>query len=473
MLGFGWLTLRQAQEALKNGRLEEAQRLLSQPSIAGHRRTGALLVQLTRSYAERGERQLRLDDVEGAWRDLLAAEGLGTAEKGCDRLRQALTGLGMAEVRALLQAGETGRAEEAVARLRQRGARSAELQVLEEALRGWLAARALADRGELGPAAEAAERARRLLGANHRLEEFHADLQRRRGDFVRLLGQLHEAADAGRWREVIETAEQVLAAAPQHAEARALRTRAWKALEPVTVAMGSPGPAQTEAAPEGLAPRYLLWIDGVGGYLVCLGARLTFGQAARDPRTDVPLIADVSRLHATLTRDAEGYLLEAVRPIQVNGQSATRILLQAGDRVTLGSTCQFLFRLPVPGSTTARLDLVSGHRLPLAVDGVLLMADTLVLGAGPAAHVTVPDLKQPVILFRHKRDGADGLGLRYSGALRINGEVGGSAPAAIATHSGAPRSNGEAGPRRTLLEPRATVSGEDLAFAIEPANWKG
>src|SRR5262249_38997207 len=156
-------------------------------------------------------------------------------------------------------------------------------------------------------------------------------------------------------------------------------------------------------------------IDGVGGYLVCLGARLTFGQAALDGRIDVPLVADVSRLHASLTRDSEGYLLEAVRPIQVNGQTATRALLQSGDRVTLGETCQFLSRRPVPGSTTARLDLVSGHRLPLSVAGVLLMADPLVLGSGPQAHVTVADLKEPVILFRHK----DGLGLRHTGRLWV------------------------------------------------------
>ncbi len=455
MLGFAWLTLRQAQEALKNGRLEEAQRLVNAGSANGHRRTGELLVGLARGYAERGERQLRLDDAEGAWRDLLAAENLGTTEKACDRLRQALTGLGMAEVRALLQAGETGRAEEAVARLRQRGVRSPELQLLEEALKGWARARVHADRGELAPALENAERARRLLGANRRLEEWHNDLLQRKERFGELLGRLHEAAEAGRWREVVETAEEVLALAPQHAEARALRTRAWKAIEPVTVAMGATtqngdGGSNGHAG-DGL-PRFFLWVDGVGGYLVCLGGRLTFGQAALDARTDIPLIADVSRLHATLTRDGEGYVLEAVRPVQVNGQSVTRALLQPGDRVTLGATCQFLFRLPVPGSTTAKLELVSGHRLPLAVDGVLLMAETLVLGSGPQSHVTVPDLKQPVVLFRHKRGEGETLGVRHGGTLRVNGEV----------------SKG-----RALLGLPATVSGEDVAFAIEPVSWKG
>ena len=52
----------------------------------------------------------------------------------------------------------------------------------------------------------------------------------------------------------------------------------------------------------------------MGGYLVCLGNRVTLGQATPDARVDVPLYADVSRHHATVTRDSEGYLLEGLRP---------------------------------------------------------------------------------------------------------------------------------------------------------------
>jgi hypothetical protein len=191
-----------------------------------------------------------------------------------------------------------------------------------------------------------------------------------------------------------------------------------------------------------LASRFLLWIDGVGGYLVCLGSRIALGQASADGHVDVPFVADVSRVHATLTRDAEGYVLEGSRLIQVNGQTTTRALLRANDRVTLGPSCQFQFRQPVPLSTTARLDLVSGHRLPLSVDGILLMAETLILGSGPQVHVAMPDLQQPFVLFRHK----DGLGYRHAGALTINGQK---------------------GAERGVLGPRAAVTGDDFAFALE------
>ena len=434
-------------KALKQGRLEEAHRLLTQPAIRDQRAIGELLAQLVRGYVERGERNLKLDDVQSAWRDLLQAEQLQTAEKSVAPLRQALIRLGLAEVRAILETGEIRRADEAIARLRERRVRSAELPVLEEATRDWLQARELADHGEFASALDAVERVRRrLLDRPVVLDQFAVDLDHHRKVFPGLLVQLHEAADRGRWREVIELGEQVLAIAPRHAEARKARTRAWKAIEPVTVAL--PGPAAStngETLPcDGLPPRFLLWIDGVGGYLVCLGARMTFGQAIHDGHVDIPLVADVSRLHASLTRDPEGYVLEAVRPIQVNGREATRALLQNGDRITLGASCQLQFRLPVPISTSARLDLVSGHRLPLSVDAILLMADTLVLGEGPQVHVSVPDLKPPIVLFRQK----DTLGIRHGGKLYVNGHT--------------------SGDRLLLSDLHATVSGENISFAIEP-----
>ena len=38
-----------------------------------------------------------------------------------------------------------------------------------------------------------------------------------------------------------------------------------------------------------------LWIDGVGGYLLCLSHRVTLGQSLSESPVDIALIADVSR----------------------------------------------------------------------------------------------------------------------------------------------------------------------------------
>jgi len=450
MLGFGWLALRQAQEALKNGRLEEAHRLLGQSAAQGHKKAFELLQQVARAFVERGERQLRRDDAEAAWHDLLQAEQMDRDNRDADRLRQALVRLGLAEARAHLQAGEPGRASEALGRLRERSVRQPELALLDEAAKAWLQARDQAARGELARALELAERVRRLLPDTvEPLDRFRSDMEGQRERFAELLKQLHEATEACRWRDVLDLAEQVLAIAPQHPEARRARGLAWKSVEPPTIAMPGPAPVAQPSETQRPEPpqRFLLWIDGVGGYLVCLANRVTVGQATTDGYVDVPLYADISRLHAALTRENGSYVLEAMRPVQVNGQPAEKALLRPNDRITLGTTCQLVFRQPAPVSASARLDLTSGQRYPLSVDGVILMADTLLLGPGPQMHVTMPDLKHPLVLYRHK----DGLGVRCPGPLLIDGQ----------------RCQ-----ERGLLRPTSSVSGEEFSFALEPLGMR-
>jgi len=370
MLGTGWLTIRQAQEALKNGRLEEAQRLLGQSAAQGHKGSWELLQQVAVGFVQRGERHLRQDDLEAAWNDLLLAEQVGQADdSNAVKLRQALVRLGLDEVKALLEAGDPGRALAAAELLRGRNVRQAELQRLEAVAKDWAQARELADRGEFNVALLTIERLRRLAPELSVLERIQQELARRRETCTAALVQLHEAVDEGHWRKAVERADLVLEAAPQQAQARKARAQAWRVLEPSTVGVKHRPP---EATPKAANPanRFLLWIDGVGGYLVCLGSKVTIGQATPEAVVDVPFFADISRIHATLTRDGGSYLLEAARSLQVNGQPTEKALLQAGDRVTLGTSCQLKFSQPVPVSASARLDLASGHRLALAVDAV-------------------------------------------------------------------------------------------------------
>lgn len=445
MLGTAWLALRQANEALRNGRLEEAQRLLGQSAVQGHKKSWEALQQLARAFVDRGERSLRQDDPEAAWTDLLEAEKIGVADCGAEKLRHNLTRLGLAEVKVFLEAGEPRRAAEAIARLRDRSVRQPELKHLEDVAQDWVLAEELAARGEFNRSIQTVQRLRRFMpGQFPALDRFQQELERRHDAFASLLLKLHEAVDQGRWREVVQVSDQVLALAPQHAEARKFRQRAWQTIEPVTVIEAVKAEAAGTRNPPPTPPsRLLLWIDGVGGYLVCLGNRVSLGQATPESAAEVPLLADISRLHARLTRDTEGYLLEASRPVLVNGQGVEKALLQSGDRITLGSSCQLRFVQPVPVSATARLDLTSGHRLPLALDGVVLMADTLVLGPGSQVHIALPDLKQPVVLYRQK----DGLGIRCPGSFLVDGQ----------------RCQ-----ERGNLRSSSSIVGDDFALAVEP-----
>jgi hypothetical protein len=195
------------------------------------------------------------------------------------------------------------------------------------------------------------------------------------------------------------------------------------------------------AGPKG---RFLLWVDAVGGYLVCLDDHIVLGRAGPDSQADVPLMGDLSRNHATLVRNGESYLLQAHHPSFVNGKPvADQAVLKNGDVIRLGSTVELEFRQPSPVSATARLSIVSRHRLPLAVDGVLLMAETCIVGEAPQAHIPAPALANPVVLYRQ----AGSLWCRAVGAFDVDGHTCAS---------------------RAPITLQSSVLGDGFSFSLEP-----
>ena len=113
--------------------------------------------------------------------------------------------------------------------------------------------------------------------------------------------------------------------------------------------------------------------------LLSLAAFVICVAPTRDPFTDLE--------NGTRAADAGAYAIADILLTRALNDNP------GFDRVTLGTSCQFQFRQAVPVSASARIDLVSGHRLRLALDGVLLMAETLVLGPGQQVHVNMPELK--------------------------------------------------------------------------------
>ncbi|NIP87328.1 MAG: hypothetical protein GTO03_17945, partial [Planctomycetales bacterium] len=116
--------------------------------------------------------------------------------------------------------------------------------------------------------------------------------------------------------------------------------------------------------------RLLLWVDAVGGFLVCGGDRIILGQALPTPGVDVPLQADISRRHLTIRRDPEGYVAVPLAETRIDHHKLPSAAnLRDGALIQLSSHVQLNFRQPHPLSATARLDLVSHHRTQPAVDG--------------------------------------------------------------------------------------------------------
>ncbi len=164
--------------------------------------------------------------------------------------------------------------------------------------------------------------------------------------------------------------------------------------------------------------RFMLWVDAVGGYWVCLGESVTLGQPISYQTVDVPILADISSRHAVIRRDGEGYLIEAFQDVLLEGRRVEKLAsLSDGSRITLGRRVRLVFRRPHPLSATARLEFASGHRTQPSADAVLLMADSCVLGPTAHSHVVCRDWPREVILYRHQGK----LYCRSAGTLEIDG----------------------------------------------------
>ncbi len=148
--------------------------------------------------------------------------------------------------------------------------------------------------------------------------------------------------------------------------------------------------------------RYLLWIDRVGTFLLCMTDRVSLGgPVSEPPAADVPLLANLSRRHAEIARSGEGYYLKAAAATRVAGRAVhERTNLADGNEIRLGESVKLRFRLPTIISGTARLEFVSDHRPARAVDSVILMDDTCILGPGAESHIRCPLWKQPILLHR-------------------------------------------------------------------------
>ena len=62
------------------------------------------------------------------------------------------------------------------------------------------------------------------------------------------------------------------------------------------------------------SPKFMVWVDGVGGYLACLANKVCIGQAIPGNDVELPLIADISRQHLTLERVDQGYVARSTAP---------------------------------------------------------------------------------------------------------------------------------------------------------------
>ncbi|WP_337173738.1 FHA domain-containing protein [Paludisphaera sp.] len=475
MMGQWRVVLRQAEEAARGGRYEEAYALARRPEAADHQQVARFRARLALDLIARASRRAACDDVAGAIADLRLAERFEAPPDALAAARLDLADRAAGEIRDDLDAGEPGRALERIDALGRDKVSGPALRRCREVAEAWAVATAEGRRGEFGRALEGLASAERLAAgagmdaAREAVAAALRDLETRRKAAGPLAEALYAALSEGDWARILAAAEAVLAGVPEHPAAREARARAWQRIAAVGPSSGSRwAPRRSGAAPtldvaaakpprepepdrpvarssgDGPSGRFLLWADAVGGYLVCLDERVLIGRAGPDASADIPLMGDLSRRHAVVVRGGEGYTIEPIHDTFVNGRRVEGpAILRDGDVIRLGPTVELEFRQPSPYSATARLTVVSRHRLPMAVDGVLLMAETCIVGPAAQAHVPAPDLREAVVLYRQ----GGSLWCRARGGFEVDGRPGAA---------------------RAALSPSSGVRGEGFSFKLEP-----
>ncbi len=170
--------------------------------------------------------------------------------------------------------------------------------------------------------------------------------------------------------------------------------------------------------------RWILWVDGVGTYLILGSPRISLGRTGSSADPEIALAVDIAGLHAEIFRSEDDYFLVAAQgKVEIAGQSVTRRLLSNGDLMVLGAATKILFELPSPLTPSALLTL-KNQRIERDVRKVILLKDNLLMGASENCHVQVsarPSGSCPVILSL----GPAGLVCKADDGIQLSGQPAG------------------------------------------------
>lgn len=195
--------------------------------------------------------------------------------------------------------------------------------------------------------------------------------------------------------------------------------------------------------------RFTLWIDAVGGYLVCSSPEVIFGQATSSPRADVAIVADIAPKHFRIIRTREVYLIEPLAEICIDGRPVReKTPLIHEQLIGLTGGVELRFRKPHPLSMTATLEIETRQRTRPWSDGILLMADSCLVGPSANDHVFCKHWGTELVFFRR----GDELHVRCGCPYSVDGE----------SRSGT-----------SLLTLNSRLLGEDFSLSLESVAISG
>ncbi len=465
MLFPAWrLRLREARVACRSGRFDEAGVLLTSESLRDFLPAKELAREVAGKMVERANHRFVRGESAAGWHDLQQADRLGGQTEAISAARTSYGERVFAEACRLVLANQSAGAIALMDKLARHGVSHESYRALRRIAQLVQEAEKSASHGHFDDAAASLAKARALAQretAGHgTMDDIAASLGEQleqcadRGQICKQLNaEMHSALVLEDWSRVLTAADGLLAIAPHHVAAGQARRRAWKAVGMDVTQLyhrraghvslqvnegergnrrstrgGSRSNEDDTVVGKEKPQCSLLWIDAVGGFLVCTDDVVVLGQPSPGNHVTVPILADVSRRHAVIRRDAGAYVLEPLQRTCVDGREITGPHVLADDQVIqLGDNVCIRFSKPHALSATARLTMESHHKTQPSADAVLLMADSCVMGPSRHCHIRCRGWKRDVVVYRHN----DQMYCRAAEPLMVDGvEAGGESPIA-------------------------------------------
>jgi len=188
---------------------------------------------------------------------------------------------------------------------------------------------------------------------------------------------------------------------------------------------------------------FTLWVDGVGGFLICCGIDNKIGQAIPDSAITIPLRGDLDREHARIETIEDRHLLHPIGNVAIDSyQCREPTVLIHNQTILFGDAVAIGYRKPHPLSSSAVLDFVSRHRTFPWSDAVIIAGETVLLGAQSRNHIVCPHWKHELILFRRQN--------QWFCKTKADAYI-----------------DGEALTSESCLRDKSHITGEDFSFSVE------
>jgi hypothetical protein len=142
------------------------------------------------------------------------------------------------------------------------------------------------------------------------------------------------------------------------------------------------------------APRWRLWIDGCGGFLLLSGKNWSVGGLSHGTSADVCVRADWPRFAGTIALEGGDYFWQEAR------SSARRQLINREQPLPIPGSATISLQQPSSLCDSAVLTLNRPHRFDQHVDGVVLVNETLLVGPSADCHIRFRESTDRAVITR-------------------------------------------------------------------------